>query len=210
MPAADGGVGGRRAGWSLRARLTVALVAAVALFGGAAALLTARAYRQDRAAAGRQLARLAQAAATRLDTQVTQSEQVLAGIAGQDAITALDRDRCGLVLSGFRSLGPGYLVLIGPDNRVLCSSRPPGEVGEGVLAAAGWIADARRAGAPIHAEPFSDPVTHTTTMVLATPVPRSPTGAGVPAVLAAVLDLNGLAPDLVGPLEADRRPGGSG
>ncbi|HLJ07531.1 MAG TPA: ATP-binding protein, partial [Acidimicrobiia bacterium] len=197
-------------GWSLRAQLAVALVASVALFGAAAALLTARSYHDDRAAAGRQLATLARAAASKLDSQVAQSEQVLAGIAAQDAITALDPGRCGLVLGGFRGLGPGYLALVGPDGDVLCSSRPAGELTPAAFAAAGWVADARRAGRAVHAEPVADPVTQRPMMVLATPVPAAaaagtaPAGKRPPAVLAAVLDLDGFAPDLVGPLDADR------
>src|SRR5207244_1390217 len=162
MGQSPGRPGRRSHGWSLRAQLVVALAVAVALFGAAAALLTARAYRQDRAAAGRLLASLARAAATRLDSQVTQSQQALGAIAAQDAIAALDRDRCGLVLSGFRGLGPGYLVLVGPDDRVLCSSRPPGELAVGAFSGAGWLADARRTGgagppAPVPAPPRRDP-----------------------------------------------------
>jgi len=201
--------GRRSRGWSLRAQLAAALVASVTLFGAAAALLTARGYRDDRAAAGRQLATLARAAATKLDGQVAQTEQLLGGIAAQDAITGLDAGRCGLVLGGFRGLGPGYLALVGPGNDVLCSSRQAGELAPGVFAAAGWVADARRAGRAVHAEPVTDPVTQRPTMVLATPVPaaaggEAPAGNRPPAVLAAVLDLDGFAPDLVGPLEADR------
>ena len=201
--------GRRSRGWPLPAQLAVALVVSVALFGAAAALLTARAYREDRAAAGRQLATLAKVSATRLDNQVAQSEQVIGGIAAQDAIRGLDRDRCGLVLGGFRGLGPGYLVLIGRDGAVLCSSQAPGEVPPGAYAGAGWVADARRSGNAVHAEPVSDPVTGRPSMVIATPVPGAPAdgppGAGrPPAVLAAVLELDSMAPDLVGPLEADR------
>ena len=85
MGQSPGRPGRRSHGWSLRAQLVVALAVAVALFGAAAALLTARAYRQDRAAAGRLLASLARAAATRLDSQVTQSQQALGAIAAQDA-----------------------------------------------------------------------------------------------------------------------------
>ena len=195
--------GRRSPGWSLRAQLTVALVVAVAIFGAAAALLTARAYRQDRAAAGRQLASLARSAATRLDTQLTQSEQLLAGIAAQDAIAGLDITSCGLVLSGFRNFGPGYLVLVGPDDRVLCSSRPAGEVAPTAFTGAGWAADARRTGRPLHVEPVAEPVGRHPSIILAAPVPQPPAGAA-PAVLAAVLDLDSFAPDLVGPLETDR------
>jgi|GEM_PF-5268472 len=205
--------GRRSRGWSIRAQLAVALVAAVALFGTAAALLTARAYQDDRAAAGRQLETLARAAAARLDSQVAQAEQLLGALAAQDAITALDAGRCGLVLGGFRGLGPGYLVLVGPDGDVLCSSRSGGELAPGAFAAAGWLAEARRAGRAVHAEPVTDPVTQQPTMVIATPVPPAggtPAATGTPAVgqtpavLAAVLDLDGFAPDLVGPLEVDR------
>ena len=203
MNPSAGRPGRRSVGWSLRAQLAVALVAAVALFGAAAALLTARAYRQDRSGAGRQLATLARSAATQLDTQVAQAQQLLIGIAAQDAIAGLDVNRCGLVLSGFRGLGPGYLVLVGPDDRVLCSSHAPGEVPAGAFAGAGWAAQARRTGRPVHAEPVDDPVGHKPSLVLAAPVPHPPAGTA-PAVLAAVLDLDSFAPDLVGPLESDR------
>lgn len=192
---------GRSRGWSLRAQLVVTLVVSVFLFAAAASLLTARAYRQDRAAAGRQLARLAEATATRLDTQVAQSQQLIGGIAAQDAIVALDVEGCGLVLSGFRGLGPGYLALVRADGRVLCSSRPAGEAfPAGGFAAAGWLADALRIGTAVHAEPISDPVTGRPSLVMATPVAGSRSGA----VLAAVVDLDGFATDLVGPLEEDR------
>lgn len=192
---------GRTRSWSLRAQLLLTLVVSVALFAAAASLLTARAYRHDRATAGRQLARLAEAAATRLDSQIAQSQQLLGGIAAQDAIVALDEKGCGLVLSGFRGLGPGYLALVRADGRVLCSSRPAGEAfPAGGFAAAGWLADALRTGTPLHAEPFADPVTGRPSLVIATPVAGSRSGA----VLAALLDLNGFATDLVGPLEQDR------
>ena len=192
---------GRSRSWSLRAQFALALVASVAVFAAAASLLTARAYRQDRANAGRQLARLAQSAAARLDTQIAQSQQLLGGIAAQDTIVALDAQGCGLVLSGFRGLVPGYLALVRADGRVLCSSRPPGEAfPAGGFSAAGWLADALRTGAAVHAEPVSDPLTGRPSLVMATPVAGSRPGA----VLAAVLDLEGFATDLVGPLEADR------
>jgi signal transduction histidine kinase len=179
----------------------VALVVSVFLFATAASLLTARAYRQDRAAAGRQLARIAGAAAARLESQMAQTQQLLGGIAAHETISGLDAEGCGLVLSGFRGLGPGYLVLVRADGRVLCSSRPPGEAPpSGAYADAGWLAEALRTGTAVHAEPISDPVTRRWSMVLATPVPGSPRAA----VLAAVLDLDGFAPNLVGPLEEDR------
>jgi signal transduction histidine kinase len=192
---------GRSRSWSLRAQLAVALVVAVGLFAAAASLLTARAYRQDRASAGRQLARLAESAAARLDSQVVQSQQLLAAIAAQDAIVALDPQGCGLVLSGFRGLGPGYLALVRADGRVVCSSRPPGEAfPAGGFATAGWLADTLRTGTAIHAEPVPDPVTGRPSLVMATPVAGGRPGA----VLVAVLDLEGFATDLVGPLEEDR------
>lgn len=192
---------GRSRSWSLRAQLVVTLVVSVVLFAAAASLLTGRAYRQDRAAAGRQLARLAESAAARLDTQMAQTQQLLAGIAAQDAIVALNEQDCGLVLSGFRGLGPGYLALVRADGRVLCSSRPPGEAfPAGGFTTAGWLADALRTGTAVHAEPVPDPITARPSLVMATPVGGSRPGA----VLAAVLDLEGFATNLVGPLEEDR------
>jgi signal transduction histidine kinase len=192
---------GRSRSWSLRAQLLLTLLISVVLFATAASLLTARAYRQDRATAGRQLARLAESAAARLDSQMAQSQQLLAGIAAQDAIAALDEKGCGLVLSGFRGLGPGYLALVRADGRVLCSSRPPGEsFPAGGFATAGWLADTVRTGTAVHAEPVSDPVTGHPSLVMATPVAGTRPGA----VLAAVLDLESFATDLVGPLEEDR------
>src|SRR4051794_13677884 len=111
-------------GWSLRAQLVAAVVTAVALFAAAAAMFTAPSYRADRAAAGRDLSRWAGAAAARLDKQVSAGERRVGGLAGQDAIVSLDRDRCQLLLGGFRGLGPGPLVVVGPDDSLLCSSLP--------------------------------------------------------------------------------------
>jgi signal transduction histidine kinase len=191
-------------GWSLRAQLVAAVVTAVALFAAAAAMFTARSYRADRAAAGRDLSRLAGAAAARLDKQVSDAERLVAGLAGQDAIVSLDRDRCQLLLGGFRGLGPGHLVVVGPDDSLLCSSLPAAPSTAHVYADAPWVGAARTKGGPVHVAPVVDPLNHLQSLVLAAPVP-APAGTARPAaVLGAVLDLDDFAPDLVGPLEQAR------
>src|SRR5437763_1213144 len=68
----------------------------------------------------------------------------------------------------------------------------------------GWALRALLVGERAHCDPPADPISHNATRFLATPVPRPAGSDGVPAVLAGVLDLDGFAPDLVGPLEADR------
>lgn len=166
----------------------------------AAAALTLRAYRDDRAEAEGELLRLARQAASDVATQVEGIGAVLESLARQEAVASLDPSRCQPVLQGFSGLGPGHLVLVEAGGRVLCSSL------EGVAsvdyAGAEWLAQVRRGTGPGHAEPVVDPLTERRSLVVAVPVAPAP--GPPPAALAGVIDLSAFAPQLLGSIEQAR------
>lgn len=195
--------GRRSGGRHLRLQVAAALAVCVALFGLAAWALTARAYHEDRAAAGRQLARLAGAAGADLAAGVAEADRILAGLAGQEAIASFDPARCQPVLSGFSGIGTGHLVLIDPGGTVRCSSLPGGGgQGSRAYADAPWLAGARQGGAAVRTR-IVDPLTGQLRLLLAVPVPGANPDRP-PGVLGAVLRLEALAGDLIGPVEQAR------
>lgn len=178
-----------------------AVALCVTLFSVAAGLLTAGAYRHDRDMAQTQLGRLARAAAGALVDTIDQTQTLLSGIAAQEAVATLDTEQCQPVLQGFSGIGEAHLVLVNARGRTLCSSLAAVAPGGDDYAGAPWLAEVRQAQGPIHSEPWLDPVTSRPSLVMAVPAPP---GGPATAVLGAVLALDSLVPDVVGPLERSR------
>jgi diguanylate cyclase (GGDEF)-like protein len=175
----------KRGRWSVGAHLGAIVIGVVLVFGAVAAysaLATIRDAREDAKADAAFQAELASGAISEL-LATTQSE--VDAVASSPAFVAVFANPagCQLTYSNPDLFAGGHLSLVGLDGHVVCSSvvaegAPPGET----YADAPWIAELTTTEGAFVSDPFDDPLTRRSSVVIAAPVASAdgePVGAMV-------------------------------
>lgn len=178
-----------RTRWSIHAWLFIlVLIVAVPLVGLVA--YTSYAQMRDQSAAA-YAHTLSHARLTAANTQqfITESQQLLAGIAQRPAIRAVDAANCDPVIATFQDVNPLFanIGVVNLQGQVICSALPQPDGRFVSVASSDWFQKVINSRQPVISAPFIGPISHRWVSVLAHPI--SDTNGRLVGVLALPIDL---------------------